>query len=114
MLDVMWDEISESREKMEKVFGQSTQRDSDGSITMISTRCRRIHLWTLYAGRIYQTLGKNFPFLTRGYFPKNHYILFSGGLRHCVMNYEEYNVRIHTYVDFIGSHRTSGCTRSSV
>ena len=80
-------------------------REAIKMATLLSTRRRRIHIWTLYAGRIYQTLGKNFLFLTSGRIPDDHYILFSNGLRHCGMNYEECNAQIHMYVDFIGSDR---------
>ena len=45
---------------------------------------------------------------TRVHIPRNHYILFSGGLYHCGINYDDFNTRVHMYVDFFGSHRTPG------
>jgi len=45
---------------------------------------------------------------TRVSIPKGHFIVFSGGLYHRGINYEHFNVRLHMYVDFLGSHRAAG------
>jgi len=45
---------------------------------------------------------------TRVSIPKGHFIVFSGGLYHRGVNYENFNVRLHMYVDFLGSHRAAG------
>jgi len=37
--------------------------------------------------------------------PKHHFIMFSGGLHHRGISYKAKNVRLHSYVDFIGNTR---------
>ena len=137
VLDVIEDEVSEFREQNKKLFGPIIQRDSDGSLTrdavvLVSLPGNEVQsyhtdqkshkdgLSLIYAlqddtyldvicgSHTSEARQEVSVPNTRVHIPQNHYILFSGGLRHRGIDYEKFNVRIHMYVDFIGSHRTPG------
>jgi len=45
--------------------------------------------------------------------PTHHFIVFSGGLHHRGISYEAKNVRLHSYVDFIGNTRKPPSLRTT-